>query len=181
MAEHLAYPEPTAAEAKAAQAVSDRIKGHVRMIRRAWLLLAEDLYAFHIAEQWRELGYPSFNAYLNDPEIEVEKRHAHYLIELWRELVIKREVDPKILEDVGVSKVQVVLPSIRRGYVDIPDALADAKTLSRDDLRKEYAGRATEPGAGTGAPARNDRHLDPDDEPEYARCEACGSTYLVKR
>lgn len=176
----LATREPTQAEAKAAHDVDKRIRTCVRTIRREWLRLAENLFAFKEAEQWRDLGLPSFNAYLADPELEIEPRYAYSLLEIWRELVVNRGVSPDELADIGVSKAQKVLPAIRRGYVDLPDALASAKVLKRDDLRREFA-PSQNPDAPPGAPVANDHRIVPEDEPEFAQCEACGSMYRVRR
>jgi hypothetical protein len=61
-----------------------------------------------------------------------------------------------------------VLPAVRRGFVDSKDALADARTLARDDLRQRYSEVST-------ASSRGRAPLAAETEPDYARCPTCGS------
>lgn len=178
----LQHTEPTDVQAGAAFEVENRIRTNVRAMRGLWVRLAADLFKFHELELWKDLGHPGFEAWLASPDIELERRWVYELIGMWRELVVKREVDPALLEPVQVSKVREVLPAIRRGFVDIDDALADCETLGRDDLRTKYAGI----GAGTtgqpgGAAAAHGGELDADAEPEFAICHTCGSRYQVRR
>lgn len=161
--------------AQAAFEVEERIRTTIRNIRTAWIRLAEDLHRFNDLELWRDLGHPSFEAWLAGPDIELERRWVYELIAMWRELVVKRGVTPAQLEPVAVSKVREVLPAIRRGQVSIEDALADCEVLGRRDLEAKYRGVATSSVAPGHAP------LDADTEPEYAICHACGSRYAVGR
>lgn len=173
----LQHAEPTEAQAGAAYEIENRIRNHVRAMRGLWVRLAEDLFKFHELEMWRDLGHNGFEEWLASPDIELERRWVYELIGMWRELVVKRNVDPAKLEPVQVSKVREVLPAIRRGRVDISDALADCETLARDDLRQKYA--AT--GAGTsGEPGGPNGQLDAGSEPTFAICHACGSRYQVR-
>lgn len=164
--------QPTEAQAKAAHEVHAAIVGEVKLIRTAWVRLAQRLWDFTEQRMWAALGYTSFEQWLASPEVELSRRHCYYLNEVWRELVIKRGLDPSELHDVGVSKITEILPAVRRGYVELDQAIADAKVLGRDDLREKYA-KATpqRPVNGT---------LDASTEPEYAICNACGSRYQVK-
>jgi hypothetical protein len=139
-------------------------------IRSTWATLAEQLHAFMAAEAWRDLGHPSLEAWLAQPEISIERRHAYLLRQAWEELVIQKHVDPAELRKVDVSKVQAVLPAVRRGDIPVGEALADCEALSRDDLRERYSGSR----GGPQAP------LDATTEPEYAVCQSCGSRYPVK-
>lgn len=164
---------PSAAQAGVAFAAEERIRTHVRAMRGLWVRLAEDLHKFQELEMWRDLGHTTFEQWLASPDIELERRWVYELIGMWRELVIKRHVDPASLEPVQVSKVREVLPAIRRGFVDIDDALADCETLGRDDLRAKYAG------AGSQSPVGRQK-LDATTEPEFALCHACGSRYPVR-
>lgn len=195
MNDQLAHPEPTEPQAKAAFDVETRIKGRILQIRGGWIELAADLHAFAQSEMWRDLGWRSFEAWLASPEIELERRQVYYLLEMWRELVVKREVKPEQLVGLGVSKIQEVLPAVRRGFVDIDQALSDVATLARDDLRKQYSTSPNgskpssrsriDDGSGVGGslapPAAAQGGFDAEAEPEWAVCQACGSRYPVKR
>lgn len=164
-------------QANAAFEVEQRIRGNVRAMRVMWIRLAEDLYKFQELEMWKDLGYTGFEVWLASPDIELERRWVYELIGMWRDLVVRRHVDPAALEPVQVSKVREVLPAIRRGAVGIEDALADCEVLGRDDLRRKYAAV----GAGTvGQNGGPNAPLDADAEPTFAICHSCGSRYAVK-
>lgn len=172
----VARTEPTEAQATSAFEAQEAIKATIRAMRVTWVRLAEQLYAFSEAKAWRALGYRSFEAWLSDPDIEINRRNAFYLIESWRELVVLRGVDPGRLEDLEVSKVREVMPAVRRGAVEIEDALDDVKALERDDLRQRYSGVGRPGGDPIGSAP-----LDADAEPEYTVCGSCGSRYRVAR
>lgn len=157
--------EPTEAEAAAAHAVHEEIRGAVKAMRSAWVWLAERLYHFNQQKMWIPLGYRTFDEYLASPEIELGRRQVYALIEAWRELIIERGLDPKELEDAEVSKVREVMPAVRKGTVSLEEAIADAKSLGREDLRLRYA----KAGAGLSSPHGPGAH------PGYTVCPTCGS------
>lgn len=167
--------QPTEAEAAEAFAAQEAIKATMRAARELWIDLAEKIYNFSEAKGWRALGYRSFEQWLADPEIDLNRRNAFYLIESHRELVVRRKVDPKQLAGLEVSKVREVIPAIRRGAVDVEDALEDVRVLSRDDLRQRYSGIGANGAGPVGA-----EPLDADTEPEWAVCQSCGTRYRRK-
>lgn len=171
----LAHTEPTEIQAAAAHQAEQAIKATIQQMRSTWVQLAEQLHHFSELQMWRALGYRSFEQWLAGPEIDLSRRTVFYLIESWRELVIKQGVKPEDLQRVEVSKAREILPAVRRGHVDVDTALADAETLSRDDLRERY-GHVGRPG-GRGV----DEPLDAEREPEWAVCQSCGSRYRVRR
>lgn len=128
----------------------------------AWRL-ARALYEVHERALWRALGYSSVSEWLSDPDLEVGPRQAMRLIEAWRELVVKRQVDPGDLEEIPPTRAREVLPAVREGRVPVEQALADAKQLSRRDLAKLYR--------------QQDRNepVRAETEPELVRCPRCGS------
>jgi hypothetical protein len=169
-------------EGQAAYAVQTRIQQTMRVIRVGWARLAEDLFRFSELEMWRHLGYDSYESWLADPSIDIERRWAFQLTALWRELVIHRGADPKRLEKAAPSKLQEVLPAVRRNHVALEEALADAETLSRSDLRERYGPR----GAGTTSAANGSRpdtstHYEATGEPAYVICPTCSSRVLEEQ
>ena len=154
---------PNHDEIEAARSVEARIVRTTSGIRRAWNLLAADLYEFHEQTMWQTLGYESLEEWLASPEVELGRRHVFGLIEVYRDLVINRQIDPEELGQADVTKVRAVLPAIKRGDVEVVDALADCEALSRSDLSEKY---------GKGRP--NER-LDAEAEPEKTNCPRCGS------
>jgi hypothetical protein len=162
--------------AKAAFVHEQRIKSTVRTIRAGWVRLAEDLYAFQHEEMWRDLGYDSFEGWLADPDVDIERRWAFQLIANWRETAVLRGADPKRLATIAPARLQEILPAVRRNLVSMEDAMEDAATLSRYDLRARYGAG----GEGTRSSANGSRpdtgtDYDAEREPAMAICPACGS------
>jgi hypothetical protein len=101
--------------------------------------LAELLYDFYEAKGWEAFGVESFNEWIADPELGLPRRSYLYdLIAIWRELVVRRSVQPAGLVELDATKVAVVLPALRSGRVAWRDAKADCRALSRSDLREAY-------------------------------------------
>jgi hypothetical protein len=166
--------DPSPAAAAAAHDVDQRIRGNVRRMRGMWVELAEDLTRFHRAEQWRDLGHTSFEAYLADPGLELNRRWVYNLIAAYQQLVIDRGVDAERLKHIHVSKATEILPALRRDQVTVEEALSDAETLTKDDLVTRYRGTASS------TPGRVEpSQLEPEREPSprhTARCPTCGQT-----
>lgn len=138
-----------------------------RRIRIVWVHLAGDLQEFHDDRHWETLGHDSFDAWLAQSDVDLQRRHAYRLIEAHRELVLRRELSPESIEDVEITKVAVVLPALKRGDVTVQDALADVRVLSRSDLAEKYS---SVPGA----------LLDAQTEPEAHECPECGRWHKAK-
>lgn len=122
--------------------------------RSSWVPLAKRLSTFHAGKGWLALGIESFNEWLAQPEISLNRGEAYSMMRAWRELVEDREVDPLTLATLDISKVAVILPIVKAEKVDVDTALADCAALSRSDLRAKY--------------------IKPS-EAEYRVCEVCGS------
>lgn len=135
-----------------------------RRIRVVWTHLAADLYEFHQAQGWEPLGHASFAEWLAQPDIDLGYRQAVRMIEAHRELVIERALPIAQLEDVEITKLAVVMPAIKRGDTEVAAALADARTLSRNDLTDKYVH-----GRGNGP-------LDAEQEPGLHTC-SCGHVH----
>ena len=150
-------------EIDVARSVEARIANTTSRIRQSWNLLAADLYDFNEEAMWQALGYPSFEEWLAGPEIDLKRTHAFRLIGVYRALVVERGVPPEGLGTADVTKVDVVLPAIKRGQVEVAEALADAEALSRSDLAEKY---------GKGSP---NEPLNAEAEPERVTCPTCSS------
>lgn len=142
--------EHTAAEAFHLQ---KQVVEQVASQRSSWIALASCLAGFHAMQGWRALGIESFNEWLGQPEISLSRAESYAMIAAWRELVVERDVDPRRLGGLDVSKVAVVLAAIKDGRKSVDDALADCAALSRSDLRAAYQNA---------------------EAAEYRVCEACG-------
>jgi hypothetical protein len=162
-------PEQIAADA--AQEVDSRIKATLAIQKSLWLQLASDLYLFKQGRMWDSLGYASFSAYIADADADLEPRYAYKLVEAYEQLVIERGVEPERLGRLHVTKVQTVLPAIRRRQVTPEEALSDVEVLGRRDLETKYSGKASP------TPGRPDTSskIHTDHEPTYMRCPVCSS------
>lgn len=145
----------------------------VRRVRAEWAVLAHGLYRFVNEELWRDRDCNSFEEWLAGPEIGLGRRWVYQLVDTWRELHIKAQLPASDIAQLEPSKVQEILPAVRRGQVSLEQALADTQTLSQSDLRARYRdpqGRA--PDVSTS--------YDPAREPEFATCAVCGSRYELR-
>lgn len=147
--------------AEHAHRVERQIINGCRTIRRAWAVLAGHLHEMYAQELWRPLGYDSWNAWLASPDISLQRSQVYALVEAHHELVVKREISVDEFAEIPSTKVIEVLPAIRAGEVEVDEALADARELSRSDLRERYRGNDT-----PGSPL--------DAERNEAFCAACG-------
>lgn len=161
-------------EAELAFSTEARIKRTITQLREQWARLAEDLLRFSEEKMWRRLGYDSFEAWLADPEVEVDRRWAYTLIGVWRQFVVVHGADPQQIARLTPTKLDIVLPAVRQNYVPVNEALEDVEILSRGDLKEKYRPRAE---AGAAEPGRPDTttHLDAESEPSWVRCPTCGN------
>ena len=159
--------------ALAAHEMHNTITRIKRQITGLWVELAEALYHFRAGQMWQDIGYSSFEQWCADPEVELERRWVYKLTDAYRFLVVEQGVERSRVERLQVSKVNEVVPAIRRGQVDLETALSDAETLGRSDLEIKYRGIHS---STPGSPAVNG-HIETEHEPELAVCPTCGSTY----
>jgi hypothetical protein len=129
---------PEERAAKKAFKVEAKIKKGVGAIRQVWIALAGQFHEFYTEQMWVPLGHDKFEDWLGDPDIGLGRSQVYALVESYEELVVKREVDPGELVDLDASKIAVVLPALRRGEVELDEALADCQALSRSALREKY-------------------------------------------
>jgi hypothetical protein len=166
-------PTTTELQAKHAWEVEQRVHLLVRAMRQAWVDLAADLYEIFTENLWQHLGHDSFEAWLAAPEVELSRRWVYELINIYRQLVVLREVPVQDLYPLEPSKLQQILPAVRRNQVPVKQALADVESLSRSDLRDRYVGQAAIP-SGVGKAPDITSHLEATHEPDHVRCPTCG-------
>ncbi len=131
------------AAARVADAIDQQIRQTVRQMKGMWVDLASSLHRFARGELWRDIGFDSFEEYLDQPDLELGRRWTFELIAMYEQLVIQREVRHEQLRQLNSSKVREVLPAIRRGAVTLEEGLSDAGVLSRHDLEVRYRGLAS--------------------------------------
>lgn len=145
-----------------------QIVERVGAIRKEWAQLAQDLHSFHKGQCWEALGYETLEQWLASPHIEIGRRMFFLLVDTFRQLVLSEKMTLEALGHVDITKVQAVLPAIRRGQVEIGEALGDVAELPLRALREKYTDlRPLDAGP--------DRSIKPD-EFHYEKCSMCGST-----
>ena len=147
-------PTPEEADDARRQAfrVNESIKSALGEGRKAGWQLAAALYAFEEQRGWQWLNYDTLGEWLADPDIGITRTTYFRLVGLHRHLVVSGRVPPAGLSELDPTKVDVVLPAVRRGRVSLDDALEDSKALARRDLREKYMGVRDEdlPGGADG-------------------------------
>lgn len=126
------------ARSKRAFEIEQKVVAGCQAIRTVWVALAEYLHEFYGEQMWEARDCETFEDWLGSPEISLSRSHVYALVQCYEELVVKRGVEQERLEAVEVSKVQQVLPALRREEVDLETALADCEALSRASLREKY-------------------------------------------
>lgn len=161
-AKRRASTTPEERAAKKAFTVEEKIKKGVGAIRHVWIALAGHFHEFYTEQMWVPLGHDKFEEWLGDPDVGLGRSQTYALIEVYEELVVKREVDPDELGNFDASKLAVILPALKRGEVGVDDALADVESLSRSALKEKY-GKAT-----------------PTERVPLTECEDCGKMCRAK-
>jgi hypothetical protein len=138
MTDLVRQPTTTAERADRAYELEQQVVVGCRTIRAAWLHLAAYLHEMNAERLYTVLGYETFNEWLGTPEISLSRSHAYALIGSYVEFVIERGIDHREIDSIEATKLAETLPALRRGEVQVEDAIADASTLSRSDLREKY-------------------------------------------
>lgn len=150
--------QPAEVDVTRAHQLEREVVAGCRAIRQAWILLAGYLHEMQDGRLYRLLDCDSFERWLATPEISLSRSHAYALIGAYTELVVERGLDPELVGAIEASKLAETLPALRAGDVTAEEAIADAESLSRSDLREKY---------------RHDTgQLDAEAEPPV--CPACG-------
>jgi hypothetical protein len=145
--------------AERAFGLDQTIKAGIRTGREAMWNVAAALHEFDEMDGWAALGFEKLSDWLADPEMGMTRRSYYRWVALYRELAVNRQVPEADLRQLDVSKVDVVLPKIKTGEVDLQHALDDARELGFRDLREQYIDR---PDPKDEMPA-SDRPTDTDD------------------
>ena len=96
------------------------------------LKLGEELYYFHKDEQYLDLDYVSFAAYLEDPEVGVGVNKGYVLKRVYKTLVLDLGFLPEGMP--GWTKLELICPYVTEENKD--ELMSSAETLSRSDLKK---------------------------------------------
>jgi hypothetical protein len=86
-------------------------------------------------ENYRILGYETFESYLGAPEVSIGRSTAYSLIEIYNKLIEEKGLEIKLLSEIDYSKLLKIIPMSNQS--DFGEWLEKAKTLSRSDLIDE--------------------------------------------
>lgn len=153
---------PEERAAKEAYDVEAKIKKGTGAIKVVQIAIAGYLHDFHSGRMWESLGYDKFETWLGSPEISMGRSDAYQKIEVYEELVVKRDVSQVDLAELDMSKLAVVLPALRKDEIELEGALSDCEALSRSELRAKY---------GQSVPAKRI---------PLTECEECGKMCRLK-
>jgi len=111
-----------------------RIIGLRQDLQRSFLELGKELYELREAEQWKELGHPTFNSYVADPEVDLGRMTAFRLMSTYSRYMLELQVTPVLLLQAGYSKLYMLHSYMKPTNVE--EWVDRAGTLSRSDLSK---------------------------------------------
>ena len=100
-----------------------------------FLDLGEQLYWFEEHKQYKDLGFQTFEAYIADPEVNIDRATAFKLKGIFKTYILDLEVCPDILLPAGHDKLYRVRPYVTPDNVN--EWIEKASSLSRSDLRIE--------------------------------------------
>jgi len=104
------------------------------------LELGRLFYDNHTNKYYKVLGYSSWREFLGDPDIGYAESTVRSFVSIYKKYVLKLAVAPKLLTEIGHSKLQIISPVVESD----PDKwLYEAKYLSKSDLIIEVRGEPT--------------------------------------
>lgn len=153
-----------------AQVAHEKILEGLQAANFALARAAEGCHALLKDEGWAALGYESLAEYLAAPEVTLSRSEFYRLASIWERYVIDGGLEPTALQSAGPSKLEVALPALEQGLVSAEQAVADASSMTRSDLRTHYeqlqGGDGGDDTAPTGSEAAADESAAAPSDPE---------------
>jgi hypothetical protein len=132
----------TPAEAEERRASCDRLDGQIKTAlavgRAAAWELSRRLHEFHEEHGWSAVGFDKLKDWLAQPDVDITESAYHAAVDRWEQIVVLRRVDSGRLESLAPTKVDLVLPKLKAGHVQLEPALEDAATLPQRKLKDLY-------------------------------------------
>ncbi len=120
-----------------AEQLQRRVFQSIHAIKASWVALAEALYEFQVGQAWKPLGFRDFSHWA-DSATDLSKSRANQLVNAWRVLVVKGNVHPRLLIGLDSSKMEAVLPVVRNSPDRALEAVTDAQSLNRNQMRDKW-------------------------------------------
>jgi hypothetical protein len=121
--------------------LEQRLKEALQRTRRLLIDVAEACYEISRNHAYEALGYDTLAEFLAQPEIAISRSEFFAAAKVHEVFILEHGVNPDLLAKAGMTKLDVVLPKVAAGEVDVDQALSDATTQGLRDLREEYRGK----------------------------------------
>jgi hypothetical protein len=130
--------------------VRKRIVELKKLVEDSYFEIGELLYEVFYAGYWKGWEYESFKQYVMD-ELGFHERKAQYLINIYKNLVVKAQVEPEKLEGVGWSKAKEIATVVDKDNADEWVERAKESTVTElvSDVREAKAERGESNTGGT--------------------------------
>src|SRR3990167_2722994 len=125
---------------------------------------AELMYAGHSHNYWKELGYDSFNQFLNDPDLLIRRSVAYRDILVYKRFVIDFKIPKEKLYGINIGRLDSVANKI--GKKEVEEWLDKARELSNADYALEVKHK--------GRDIKGCKHEHTKTFPSKTVCENCG-------
>ncbi len=141
---------------------------------RNFILMGRALKESKEREHYKELGYPTFEAYLESPSLSIAKRSAYSLIAIYRTFVEELGYSASDLAAVDYSKLDRLLPLLSVQPVAHREWVEKAKTLPRRVLEEEVRSAAVLRGPSERLSKQATRRIRPHDLNGWVNTIQCG-------
>jgi replication fork clamp-binding protein CrfC len=106
---------PQERNARVAFAAEQDIKQDLHVIRVKWVELAAKLTDFIDNERYLALGFTTIQEWLAQPEINISMQKLYAYTQMYREWIVKRQIDAERLADMSMQSLREITPSVRMG------------------------------------------------------------------
>ena len=111
----------------------ERICALRNLVERSFLQIGEDLLWMKETRAYLQLGHPTFESYIADPDVDIGRRSAYMSMRCFLVFVQRLHMDEPLLLEAGTSKLDLVAPHVNEENAD--ELVNMAASLSRSDLR----------------------------------------------
>jgi hypothetical protein len=112
-----------------------KIKNLYYSAKENFIDLGEELCLFQDKEQYKDLGYQSFNEYLADPDgLDIGRSTAFMFMGIYRKYIEELRVPKVQLIPAGPDKLDRIRSKVNLTEDNVDEWITEAKALSRSDL-----------------------------------------------
>lgn len=108
--------------------------------RLALTAVCEACYEVRRDRSYASLGYSTLEEYLASPEISMGRSEFFLSAKIHEQFILEHGIEPARLAVASPGKLDIVLPKVSSGEVEVEKALDDVEALGIKDLRAIYRG-----------------------------------------